>query len=143
MTGSVDIEDLSPVTSPIVSSIPRTLVRAAVSGGIQLPTQNGAATVTVVQIGETFRAAFEITVATVATVVTIILIDRGGWCGFWCGFFASIRTYKIMILPFKYYGSVQILMGDPHICLQIRYQIFTSFINSHQLKACIQIIMTV
>ena len=45
-----------------------------------------------------------------------------------------------MILPCKYYNSVQILMGAPHICLQIRYQIFTSFINSHQLKACIQII---
>ena len=47
---------------------------------------------------------------------------------------------QIMILRFKSYGSVQILMGDPHIWLQIRYQIFTSFINSHQLNACIQII---
>ena len=46
VTGSVDIEDLSPVTSHTLVTIPRTVVRTAVGGGIILKTQNGAATVT-------------------------------------------------------------------------------------------------
>ena len=82
MTRSVDIEDLSPVTCHTPVTIPRTVVRAAVAGGRPLITQNGAATVTLLIIGETLRAAFEI----VVPVVTIILIDHravtrlGGGC---------------------------------------------------------------
>ena len=72
MTGSVDIEDLSPVTSHTPVTIHFAVVRAAVAGGIPLITQNGAATVTLLIPGETLRAAFEIG----APVVTIILIDH-------------------------------------------------------------------
>ena len=81
MTGSVDIEDLSPVTSHTRVTIHFTVVRAAVAGGMSLITQNGAATVTLLS-PETHRAAFEI----VAPVETIILIDHravtrlGGGC---------------------------------------------------------------
>ena len=82
MTGSVDIEDLSSVTRHTLVTIPRTVVRAAVAGGIILIMQNGAATVTLLSIVETLRAAFEI----VVPEVTIILIDHravtrlGGGC---------------------------------------------------------------
>ena len=81
LTGSVDIEDLSPVTSHTpVTIILCTVVRAAVAGGIILITQNGAATVAQVRIKETLRAAFEL-----APVVTIIIDHRavtrlGGGC---------------------------------------------------------------
>ena len=82
MTGSVDIEDLSPVTSHTLVTIHFTVVRAAVAGGTILKTQNGAATVTLLRPEQTLRAAFEI----VVSVVTIILIDHravtrlGGGC---------------------------------------------------------------
>ena len=82
MTGSVDIEDLSHVTCHTPVTIHSTVVRAAVAGGISLITQNGAATVTLLIIEETLRAAFEKAVS----VVTIILIDHravtrlGGGC---------------------------------------------------------------
>ena len=84
MTGSVNIEDLSPVTCPTLVTIQRTIVRAAVSGGRLLITQNGAATVTREQTGETLRAAIEIVYS--PSIVTIILIDHravprlGGGC---------------------------------------------------------------
>ena len=83
MTGSVDIEDLSPVTRHTPVTIPRTVVRAAVAGGRLLITQNGAATVTLLSPVQTLRAAFEIDPA---PVVTIILKDHsavtrlGGGC---------------------------------------------------------------
>ena len=84
MTGSVDIEDLSPVTRPTPVTIQFAVVRAAVAGGVLLITQNGAATVTLFMfvLIETLRAAFEIE----APVVTFILIDHravtrlGGGC---------------------------------------------------------------
>ena len=85
MTGSVDIEDLSPVTCHTPVTIPRTVVRAAVAGGKLLITQNGAATVTLVQLVETLRAAFEMVASVVSTI-----INRGGLFAF-CGLFASIR----------------------------------------------------
>ena len=77
MTGSVDIEDLSLVTSPTAVTIHFTrglILRAAVAGGRLLIRQNGAATVTLLTPVETLGATFEIAIA--VPVITIILIDH-------------------------------------------------------------------
>ena len=87
MTLNVNIEELSPITNHTVTILFTDGLRAAVSGGIPLISNDGTATVTSFAPGDTFRAAFEIGgVIVKASVVTIILIDHravtrlGGGC---------------------------------------------------------------
>ena len=87
MTLNVNIEELSPITNHTVTILFTDGLRAAVSGGIPLIGNNGAATVTSFARGDTFRAAFEIGRGIVeAPVITILLIDHravtrlGGGC---------------------------------------------------------------
>ena len=101
VTGSVDIEDLSPVTRQTFTISCTIGLRAAVTGGIGLIAQNGVATVTLHIRGETFGGAFE----SGATISTIILIDHWHWMVEPFEKFRNVIFFKILKISSMEYSK--------------------------------------